>query len=197
LAVDKIGRGFNGDPSSALLEMLDPEQNNSFVDHYLDVPTDLSKVLFVCTANSLDTIPGPLLDRMEVIRLSGYIEEEKVQIAQRYLVPLVLKNCGLKPEQLEVTDQAIKTLIHAYCREAGVRNLQKHIDKIYRKAAFRLVKDAKADEKILVNENNLKDYVGNPIFTSDRTYDVNPVGVITGLAWTPLGRDLFSFFFFS
>jgi len=184
--VDKIGKGYTGDPSSALLEMLDPEQNNGFLDHYLDVPVDLSKVLFVCTANTLDTIPGPLLDRMEIIRLSGYIEEEKVQIAQNYLVPLALKNCGLKPEQIEVGDDVIRALIHSYCRESGVRNLQKHVDKIYRKVAFKIVKEG-GDQKVVVTKENLKDYVGNPIFISERTYENNPTGVITGLAWTAMG----------
>ncbi|CAI5996425.1 unnamed protein product, partial [Closterium sp. NIES-64] len=131
--IDKLGRGHAGDPAGALLEMLDAEQNASFLDHYLDVPLDLSKVLFVCTANMLETIPAPLLDRMEVIRLVGYISDEKTHIARGYLEPAARTGCGVKPEQVLVTDTALHSLIETYCREAGVRNLQKHIERIYRK----------------------------------------------------------------
>ncbi|KAG2492403.1 hypothetical protein HYH03_009349 [Edaphochlamys debaryana] len=138
--VDKLGRGHSGDPASALLELLDPEQNSAFLDHYLDLPLDLSKVLFVCTANSLDTIPGPLLDRMEVIRLSGYAHDEKRAIARRYLEPAAATDAGVPPGSVAMADEALDTLIGEYCREAGVRNLKKHIDKLYRKAALKLVK---------------------------------------------------------
>merc|ERR1719424_1877268 len=138
--VDKIGRGFSGDPSSALLELLDPEQNGSFLDHYLDVPVDLSKVLFVCTANVLDTIPGPLLDRMEVVRLSGYIADEKKEIARKYLEKEAKNKTGVKDEEASISDGAMKSLIEDYCREAGVRNPQKHLEKIYRKVALKLAK---------------------------------------------------------
>ncbi|KAJ7675221.1 ATP-dependent protease La [Mycena rosella] len=143
--VDKIGRGINGDPASALLEMLDPEQNNAFLDHYMDVPVDLSRVLFVCTANNLDTIPAPLLDRMEVLEVSGYVSEEKAQIAARYLGPQAKDASGLKDADVLLEAQAVDVLIKYYCRESGVRNLKKHIEKIYRKAALRLVQDLGED----------------------------------------------------
>ncbi|KDQ14889.1 hypothetical protein BOTBODRAFT_145436 [Botryobasidium botryosum FD-172 SS1] len=139
--IDKIGRGHNGDPSSALLEMLDPEQNSAFLDHYMDVPVDLSRVLFVCTANVLDTIPGPLLDRMEVLEVSGYVSEEKAVIADKYLAPQAKEASGLKDADVTLDADAIDMLIKYYCRESGVRNLKKHIDKIYRKAAFKIVDD--------------------------------------------------------
>ncbi|KAJ6577656.1 ATP-dependent protease La [Mycena capillaripes] len=143
--VDKIGRGINGDPASALLEMLDPEQNNAFLDHYMDVPVDLSRVLFVCTANNLDTIPAPLLDRMEVLEVSGYVSEEKAQIASRYLGPQAKDASGLKDADVLLDARAVDVLIKYYCRESGVRNLKKHIEKIYRKAALRLVQDLGED----------------------------------------------------
>ncbi|EIW84492.1 ATP-dependent protease La [Coniophora puteana RWD-64-598 SS2] len=139
--VDKIGRGHNGDPASALLEMLDPEQNSAFLDHYMDVPVDLSRVLFVCTANNLDTIPAPLLDRMEVLEVSGYVSEEKVAIAQRYLAPQAKEASGLKDADVEIDREAVDVLIKWYCRESGVRGLKKQIEKIYRKAALKLVDD--------------------------------------------------------
>lgn len=139
--VDKIGRGINGDPASALLEMLDPEQNEGFLDHYMDVPVDLSRVLFVCTANNLDTIPAPLLDRMEVLEVSGYVSEEKAVIASKYLGPQAKEASGLKDADVELTSDAVDVLIKYYCRESGVRNLKKHIDKIYRKAALKVVED--------------------------------------------------------
>lgn len=138
--IDKLGRGHAGDPASALLELLDPEQNANFLDHYLDVPIDLSKVLFVCTANVVEMIPNPLLDRMEVIAIAGYITDEKVHIARDYLEKSTREACGIKPEQVEVTDEALLALIENYCREAGVRNLQKQIEKIYRKIALKLVR---------------------------------------------------------
>ncbi|KAF8637076.1 hypothetical protein AX17_003076 [Amanita inopinata Kibby_2008] len=139
--VDKIGRGINGDPASALLEMLDPEQNNSFLDHYMDVPVDLSRVLFVCTANNLDTIPAPLLDRMEVLEVSGYVSEEKAVIASKYLGPQAKEASGLKHADVELEPEAVDILIKYYCRESGVRNLKKHIEKIYRKAALKVVQE--------------------------------------------------------
>ncbi|KAI9099869.1 Lon protease C-terminal proteolytic domain-containing protein [Phlyctochytrium arcticum] len=189
--IDKLGRGHQGDPASALLELLDPEQNNSFLDHYMDVPLDLSKVLFVCTANMLETIPAPLLDRMEIIRLSGYVAEEKVAIASKYLAPSAREAAGLTDADVKVEDSAIEHLIRFYCRESGVRNLKKHIDKIYRKAAFKIVKgdsDGAAIGKPLdVKPENLKEYVGSPVFTSDRMYDHTPPGVVMGLAWTSMG----------
>ncbi|KAI9136291.1 Lon protease C-terminal proteolytic domain-containing protein [Paraphysoderma sedebokerense] len=250
--VDKIGRGHQGDPASALLELLDPEQNSSFLDHYMDVPIDLSKVLFVCTANVLETIPLPLLDRMEVITLSGYVANEKLAIASKYLVPQAKAASGLYPAKCDVDvilqNSAIDALNRQYCRESGVRNLKKHIDKVFRKAAFKVVKEfpdhikttnaeppktgpastaapsaavakntassstdegyKSADEKskeklpeekkidwtypadspkIEITSSNLKEYVGNPIFTTDRLYDKTPPGVVMGLAWTSMG----------
>ena len=128
--VDKMSRGYQGDPASALLELLDPEQNANFLDHYLDVPVDLSKVLFICTANVTDTIPEPLRDRMEMIDVSGYVAEEKVHIARKYLIPKASKNSGVTDEQLHIDEDAVNTLIKSYCRESGVRNLEKQIEKV-------------------------------------------------------------------
>lgn len=183
--VDKIGKGYQGDPSSALLELLDPEQNANFLDHYLDVNVDLSKVLFICTANVIDTIPEPLRDRMEMIEMSGYVAEEKVAIANQYLIPQALKDSGLNNDQVNVTTDALNGLIKQYCRESGVRNLQKHIDKIVRKVAFKIVKNE--TQKVDVIDNNLSDFLGKPIFTQDRMYDSTPPGVVMGLAWTAMG----------
>ncbi|KAK2596764.1 ATP-dependent Lon protease pim1 [Conoideocrella luteorostrata] len=247
--VDKIGRGYQGDPSSALLELLDPEQNNSFLDHYMDVPVDLSKVLFVCTANMTDTIPRPLLDRMELITLSGYVADEKKAIANRYLAPAAKDAAGLKDANVNLNNEAIEELIKSYCRESGVRNLKKQIEKVYRKSALKIVQelgeDVLPEEEALTNEgkvaleegqkkeeeeaaagedakpkegraateateaetaekprkalsvpdsvnveigkDNLVDYIGPPVFTSDRLYDVSPPGVSMGLAWTQMG----------
>ncbi|PIK52096.1 putative lon protease-like, mitochondrial [Apostichopus japonicus] len=183
--VDKIGRGYQGDPSSALLELMDPEQNANFLDHYLDVTVDLSKVLFICTANVTDTIPEPLRDRMEMIDVSGYVAEEKVNIADKYLVPVIEEQTGLNNQQVSISKDAMHMLIKSYCRESGVRNLQKQIDKIYRKAAFKIIKEG--IEKIAVNPDNLQDFVGKPIFTTERMYDKTPPGVVMGLAWTAMG----------
>ncbi|XP_034936542.1 lon protease homolog, mitochondrial isoform X2 [Chelonus insularis] len=183
--VDKIGKGYQGDPASALLEMLDPEQNANFLDHYLDVPVDLSKVLFICTANVTDTIPEPLRDRMEMIDMSGYVAEEKLAIAKQYLIPQAMKNTGLTEEQITIRENALTTLIKAYCRESGVRNLQKHIEKVSRKVAFKVVK--KEAEKVDITADNLSDFVGKPIFTHDRLYELTPPGVVMGLAWTAMG----------
>lgn len=240
--IDKIGHGgIHGDPSAALLEVLDPEQNNSFLDSYLDIPIDLSNVLFVCTANTLDSIPRPLLDRMEVIELTGYVAEEKVKIVEQYLAPSAKKAAGLENVNVELTPGAINSLMRHYCRESGVRNLKKHIEKIYRKAAFNVVKQLSTDEKIdeskncvlieaaelnkegtkagtkydlsenksetvtvkpvevgetlkvldhvgiVITAENLKDYVGPPVYTTDRLYETTPPGVIMGLAWTSMG----------
>lgn len=183
--IDKMGRSHTGDPSSALLEMLDPEQNGNFLDHYLDVPVDLSKVLFICTANVLDTIPAPLRDRMELIEMSGYVGEEKISIARQYLIPQSTKDCGVSNDQIEITDNALLALIKSYCRESGVRNLQKHIEKIVRKVAFKIVK--KEAEQMTVSDDNIETYVGKPIFTHDRMYESTPPGVVMGLAWTAMG----------
>ncbi|GME68007.1 unnamed protein product [[Candida] boidinii] len=254
--IDKISHTHSvngGDPSAALLELLDPEQNNSFLDNYMDVPIDLSKVLFVCTANSLSTIPGPLLDRMEVIEISGYIAEEKIKIAERYLAPEAKKNAGLENVNVDLQEDSIVALIKNYCRESGVRNLKKQIEKIYRKSALNVVKEvgdeeieeiqkeeieelkeqkdgeekttkstekanepavgvkpteetasaSKAQKEEVIDEmpqikvpdsysvsitpETLKDYVGPPVYTSDRLYETTPAGVVMGLAWTSMG----------
>ncbi|XP_048484695.1 lon protease homolog, mitochondrial isoform X2 [Plutella xylostella] len=183
--VDKIGKGVHGDPSSALLELLDPEQNANFLDHYLDVSVDLSRVLFICTANVVDQIPDPLRDRMELIHMSGYVAEEKLAIAQQYLVPTARKNCGLSEEQLVLSADALQTLIKSYCRESGVRNLQKHVEKIARKVAYKIVKEEAPT--LEVTSSNLSSLVGKPTFINDRMYDVTPPGVVMGLAWTAMG----------
>lgn len=184
--VDKMGASYHGDPASALLEVLDPEQNKDFLDHYLDVRCDLSNVLFIVTANILDTIPDPLKDRMEILRLSGYIQAEKLAIAKKYLLPRNRKAMGLKQTDITFTDGAINAIINGYARESGVRSLENNIKKILRKAAFKLVR-SKKKTKIIVSDHTLSDYLGKPIFTSDRYYDENPIGVATGLAWTQLG----------
>uniref|UniRef100_A0A4W6BXB9 Lon protease homolog, mitochondrial n=1 Tax=Lates calcarifer TaxID=8187 RepID=A0A4W6BXB9_LATCA len=183
--VDKMGRGYQGDPSSALLELLDPEQNANFLDHYLDVPVDLSKVLFICTANVTDTIPEPLRDRMEMINVSGYVAQEKLAIAERYLVPQLRSLCGLTDEKASISSDALSLLIRQYCRESGVRNLQKQVEKVFRKVAFSIVSSEQTT--VTVTPDNLQDYVGKPIFTVDRMYEVTPPGVVMGLAWTALG----------
>ncbi len=195
--VDKMGSSFQGDPASALLEVLDPEQNCEFLDHYLDVQCDLSNVLFIVTANVLDTIPEPLKDRMEILRLSGYIMQEKVEIAKKYLIPRNRKAMGLKAKQVEFTKPAIRFMIDGYARESGVRTLENHIKKILRKLAMEVSKDLEKPKKRKskaaitkphhVTVANLPKYLGKPIFTSDRFYEQTPVGVCTGLAWTALG----------
>lgn len=183
--VDKMGASYHGDPASALLEVLDPEQNKDFLDHYLDVRVDLSNVLFIVTANVMDTIPEPLKDRMEILRLSGYIQAEKVAIAKKYLIPRNRKAMGLKPKDIAFSDSAIGHMINGYAREAGVRTLENNLKKIMRKVALRFAR-GKAP-KAVISDKTLKDYLGKPIFTSDRYYEVNPIGVTTGLAWTALG----------
>lgn len=182
--IDKIGNGHH-DPSAALLEVLDPEQNADFIDHYLDVPLDLSNVLFIVTANTLDTIPTPLLDRMDVIRLSGYILEEKVQIAERYLVPKNRKESGLKANQIKLKPGAIIAIIDGYAREAGVRNLEKLIQKIMGKAAKEIV--LKKKNAVVITQENLIEYLKQPVFTQDLLYEDPPAGVVVGLAWTSMG----------
>ncbi len=181
--IDKIGASYHGDPASALLEALDPEQNNDFLDHYLDLRFDLSKVLFVCTANQLDTIPGPLLDRMEVISLSGYIAEEKLQIARRYLLPRQLDRAGLKRSQVKINAATLRAIIDGYARDAGVRRLEKQLGKIVRKAVIKILDGAKTP--ISVNKEDLKEYLGSPIFRDER--NLSGPGVVTGLAWTAMG----------
>src|SRR5215470_16664646 len=186
--VDKMGMDFRGDPSSALLEVLDPEQNHTFADHYVEVDFDLSDVMFVATSNSLN-IPPPLLDRMEVIRLSGYTEDEKVSIAQRYLLPKQKKNNGLKDGEIEVTESAIRDIIRYYTREAGVRSLEREVSKICRKVVKMLVSKDK-ESKVLVTPKNLDKYLGVRRFTYGIAEKKNQVGQVTGLAWTEVGGEL-------
>jgi len=183
--VDKIGASYHGDPASALLEVLDPEQNKDFLDHYLDVRFDLSNVLFICTANQLDTIPAPLLDRMEVIKLSGYIQEEKIQIARKFLIPKQLKAHGIAPKQLEIYDAALKEIIDGYAREPGVRGLENHIKKICRKAAKRIVEHR--DTRVTVSLKDLKEFLGKRLFSESDPFKKPRVGVVMGLAWTSMG----------
>ena len=247
--IDKLGTGYRGDPASALLEVLDPSQNSTFRDHFIDVPVDISKVLFICTANEIDRIPGPLLDRMEVIRLSGYDFPEKVTIAEQYLVPKSMRDSGLMvdpaafvrkeeeeeekkddtttnndettnntdkeekpptpfeqyvpaegvPSTVSITKEAIHSLVRWYAREAGVRNLAKYIDKITRKIALQVVAESEGatltekarrkTESWIIDDNNLVEYVGKPVFTSDRLYESGPLpsGIVMGLAYTSMG----------
>ncbi|MAF70832.1 endopeptidase La [Alteromonas australica] len=186
--IDKMSSDMRGDPASALLEVLDPEQNNSFSDHYLEVDYDLSDVMFVATSNSMN-IPGPLLDRMEVIRLSGYTEDEKLNIAKNHLIGKQMERNGLKAKELEITDSAVIGMIRYYTREAGVRSLEREVSKVCRKA----VKDillTKSKDKVVVNQDNLKDYLGVQRFDYGKADKDNQIGQVTGLAWTQVGGDL-------
>lgn len=183
--IDKVGKSYQGDPASALLEVLDPEQNVDFLDHYLDVRFDLSNVVFVTTANQLDTIPAPLLDRMEIIRLGGYVLEEKVQIAKRYLLPRQLEQHGLTPEEAQFTDQALQQIIDRYAREAGVRNLENQIKRILREITLEQVEKKVGNVKITAK--NVEKYLGKPRFTAEELYDKPLPGVTLGLAWTSMG----------
>lgn len=203
--VDKMGTSYHGDPASALLEVLDPEQNCEFLDHYLDVRCNLSDILFIVTANVLDTIPEPLKDRMDILRLSGYIIQEKIEIAKKYLIPRNRKMSGLKAKNVEFTKDSIRGIINGYAREAGVRGLENQIKKILRKVAVKVVREEQELEKELkkkkkkskaapvsnhlyrLTPTNLNDYLGKPQYTTDRFYERTPVGVAMGLAWTALG----------
>lgn len=180
--IDKMGSSYQGDPASAMLEVLDPEQNSEFLDHYLDLRVDLSKVLFVCTANQLDTIPRPLLDRMDIIRLAGYLTEEKVTIAREHLWPRLLTRNKVKKSQVRISDPALRALVDGYAREAGVRNLEKYLHRILRKAIVALLD---GEKRISVTPKNLSDWVGEPTFRLER--QLGGVGVVTGLAWTAMG----------
>jgi ATP-dependent Lon protease len=186
--IDKLGTDFRGDPSSALLEVLDPEQNHTFGDHYVEVDFDLSDVMFVATSNSMN-IPPALLDRMEVIRLSGYTEDEKTNIAMRYLLPKQLKNNGVKDEELLVTEGAVRDMVRYYTREAGVRSLERELSKICRKVVKGL-QLKKLTPQVVVTEDNLPDFLGVRKFTYGRAEQQNQVGQVVGLAWTEVGGDL-------
>ena len=181
--VDKLGSSHQGDPASALLETLDPEQNVGFLDHYLDLRLDLSKVLFVCTANSLYSIPGPLLDRMEIIRLSGYITEEKLAIAKRHLWPRQLQRAGVPKNRLTISDSALRSLIEGYAREAGVRQLDKQLGKVVRKAVVKLLDEP--ESKIKIGPKDVESYLGMPFWHPEQL--LTGVGVVTGLAWNSMG----------
>lgn len=190
--VDKLGMSYQGDPGAALLEVLDPEQNREFLDHYLDVRLDLSNVLFIVTANMIDTIPEPLLDRMEVLRLSGYIMEEKIQIAKKYLLPRARKQMGLTASDVTFAIEALRAIINGYARESGVRSLENQIKKILRKVALEVVKEQESGRRKkrithAITKDNLSHYLGKSLFQSDRFYERTPVGVATGLAWTSHG----------
>jgi ATP-dependent Lon protease len=183
--IDKIGISFQGDPASALLEVLDPEQNSQFLDHYIDLRFDISNTLFIATANQIDTIPRPLMDRMEIMKLSGYILEEKLQIAKKFLIPKQIKEHGMKRNMISIDAKALRLIIHGYAREAGVRNLEKHIRKIMRKSTRKFAEGEVG--KIVVTEENLEDFLGKPTFTDDSLYDKKIPGVVLGLAWTSMG----------
>jgi ATP-dependent Lon protease len=186
--IDKLGADYRGDPAAALLEILDPEQNNTFTDHYLDLPFDLSRVFFIATANQLGPIPPPLRDRMEVIQLAGYSDREKLEIAKRYLVPRQIRENGLSPEQLEIADSAIKELSTRYTREAGVRQLERNISRVARKVALKIAQGH--TEKIVVEGEAIKEYLGAPRFYPEEARKELPAGVATGMAWTEMGGEI-------
>ncbi len=185
--IDKMGQDFRGDPSSALLEVLDPEQNSTFMDHYLEVEYDLSSVMFVTTANTLN-IPAPLMDRMELIRIAGYTEDEKIEIAKRHLLPKAIRDHALQPKEFSVTDEAIRGIIQTYTREAGVRSLERELMKLGRKAVTEILRTKKKSVKI--TDKNLDDYLGVPRFRHGMVEGEDQVGVVTGLAWTEVGGEL-------
>jgi ATP-dependent Lon protease len=186
--IDKLGRDFRGDPSSALLEILDPEQNVRFRDNYLDLPFDLSKVLFITTCNSVDTIPRPLLDRMEIVRLPGYSEEEKEEIAKRYLLPKQLSHAGLDAERCHIGDDVVRYLIRRYTREAGVRQLERSLAKLIRKVALEFAEGS--TKSVDIHHDQLAAMLGPPPFPSDMTRRDLPPGVSAGLAWTEVGGEV-------
>ena len=188
--IDKLSSDYRGDPASGLLEVLDPEQNSTFTDHFLDVPFDLSKVLFVTTANTTNSIPGPLLDRMEVIRISGYTEEEKLQIAIKYLVPKQIKEHGLKEENLIISEAALRSIINNYTREAGVRNLERNIANVCRKSAKRIVEENL--KNVRITAGNISNYLGIPKYRYDKVEEKDQIGVANGLAWTAVGGETLS-----
>src|SRR5437764_1866547 len=186
--IDKLGNDYRGDPSAALLEILDPEQNNSFRDHYLDLPFDLSKVFFIATANQLGPIPAPLRDRMEVIRLAGYSDQEKLHIARQYLVPRQIRDNGLTPEQITITDEALQLIAARYTREAGVRQMERTIGQIARKGALKIAQNEA--EKLIVDATDIKEYLGAPRFYPEEARKELPAGVATGMAWTEMGGEV-------
>ena len=187
--IDKMGVSYQGDPSSALLEALDPEQNFSFRDHYLDLPFDISNVVFICTANTLDSIPTPLIDRMEVIQLPGYVDTEKLEIARNYLIPKSLEKNGIKKTQVRYTRDALMAIAESYAREAGVRNFEKSLDKIHRKLAKTIVLENKTKTKFAIDKAAVQKYLGKPLFREDEIKKATRPGMTVGLAWTSMGGD--------
>jgi ATP-dependent Lon protease len=187
--IDKMGADFRGDPASAMLEVLDPEQNSNFRDHYLDLPFDLSNVLFITTANQLDTVPGPLIDRMEVIELAGYTHEEKLEIAKRYLVPRQIERHGLGRSKIEFTDEALEAIIDGYTREAGVRNLEREVGSVCRKVAREFAEGTRKSKRT-IRGRQVRELLGKPRFADDVKWRTDEPGVATGLAWTPVGGDV-------
>jgi ATP-dependent Lon protease len=190
--IDKMGADFRGDPSSAMLEVLDPEQNQTFRDHYLDVPFDLSRVMFVCTANDIDRVPGPLRDRMELIQLAGYTEDEKLQIAKRYLVPRQVERNGLRKSWISISDKALRRVIADYTREAGVRQLEREIGTICRKVARGVAESENGarPKRATITPERVRELLGRPRFHADAKRRTQAPGVATGLAWTPVGGDV-------
>ena len=186
--VDKLSHDYSGDPASALLEVLDPEQNSTFTDHYMNVPYDLSDVLFICTANSTDTIPEPLLNRMEVIQFPGYTESEKVQIARRHLLPRAMKTMGIKAANLKVSDEVLHAIISDYTMEAGVRGLKKMLDTLCRTAAVKLVKGEQ--KSLTVSTKRLREFLDQKPMIHDHILEEKKPGIVTGLAWTQAGGDI-------
>ncbi len=187
--IDKMGASYQGDPSSALLEALDPEQNFSFRDHYLDLPFDISNVFFICTANTLDTVPRPLIDRMEIIQLSGYVDSEKLEIARNYLIPKSLERNGIRKAAVRYTRDALLAIAESYAREAGVRNFEKALDKIHRKIAKSMVLEGKEKEKFSIDKAAVEKNLGKPPFRDDGNKRVSKPGMSVGLAWTSMGGD--------
>jgi ATP-dependent Lon protease len=187
--IDKMGASYQGDPSSALLEALDPEQNFSFRDHYLDLPFDISSVFFICTANTLDTVPRPLVDRMEIIQLSGYVDSEKLEIARNFLIPKSLERNGIRKAAVRYTRDALLTIAESYAREAGVRNFEKALDKIHRKIAKSMVLEGKEKEKFFIDKAAVEKNLGKPPFREDGSKKVSKPGMSVGLAWTSMGGD--------
>jgi ATP-dependent Lon protease len=186
--IDKLGSSYQGDPSSALLEVLDPEQNNAFRDHYLDLPFDLSQILFIATANTLDTIPRPLLDRMEIIRLSGYILDEKIEIAKKYLIPKSLKKHGLKKAHIRYNRTTLAAIADGYARDAGMRSFEKSVDQIHRKVARKVVEE-KGEQPFMIRPDNLEEYLKKPVFHDEDIKKADRPGMAVGLAWTSMGGD--------
>ena len=191
--IDTMGADYRGDPASAMLEVLDPEQNQHFRDHYLDLPFDLSKVLFICTANTLDTIPGPLLDRMDVISLSGYTEDEKFGIAKRYLVPKQLEAHGLGSDRVTVSDRALRLIIREYTREAGVRNLERRLADVFRKAARQIAEGKTKAKTLRIDERRVRSWLGPRRYEGEVRKRTSEPGVATGLAFTAVGGDVLFF----